>query len=238
VLAALSRRRSRVQVPSGPQKVTRPGSSVGTSVRLKIGRSAVRPRPWPPSLSPGFEHRPPAETHGGRFAVRRLSDVSKLTSDDRDFPMIAVLSCTFAARRSTPPKPSRPPSTHPSGSGPGPGTPRWSALPDERPWRLDQARSATSGATVDGMAASAIPEAREALPEAPERSWAVAGVAARRLMPAGGRQQAERDRPAPRLRGALIQKRSIRQCGTVSWRRSSPSSHSSSQLLAPPACPG
>ena len=26
----------------------RPGSSVGTSVRLKIGRSAVRPRPWPP----------------------------------------------------------------------------------------------------------------------------------------------------------------------------------------------
>jgi hypothetical protein len=30
---------------SDPQ--TRPGSSVGTSVRLKIGRSAVRPRPWP-----------------------------------------------------------------------------------------------------------------------------------------------------------------------------------------------
>src|SRR5690606_37953100 len=26
---------------------TGPGSSVGTSVRLKIGRSAVRPRPWP-----------------------------------------------------------------------------------------------------------------------------------------------------------------------------------------------
>jgi hypothetical protein len=70
VLAALSRRRSRVQVPSGPLKSSRPGSSVGTSVRLKIGRSAVRPRPWPPSLSPGFEHRPPAETRGGRFAVR------------------------------------------------------------------------------------------------------------------------------------------------------------------------
>lgn len=51
----------------------RPGSSVGTSVRLKIGRSAVRPRPWPPSLSPGFEHRPPAETHGGRFAIRTVS---------------------------------------------------------------------------------------------------------------------------------------------------------------------
>src|ERR1700754_1430562 len=30
--------------------VERPGSSVGTSVRLKIGRSAVRPRPWPPPL--------------------------------------------------------------------------------------------------------------------------------------------------------------------------------------------
>ena len=42
-----------------------PGSSVGTSVRLKIGRSAVRPRPWPPSLSPGFEQRPPAETQVG-----------------------------------------------------------------------------------------------------------------------------------------------------------------------------
>ena len=33
---------------SGASRVPRPGSSVGTSVRLKIGRSAVRPRPWPP----------------------------------------------------------------------------------------------------------------------------------------------------------------------------------------------
>ena len=71
MLAALSRRRSRVQVPSGPQH-PRPGSSVGTSVRLKIGRSAVRPRPWPPGSSPGTEHRPPAETLGGRFAVQGL----------------------------------------------------------------------------------------------------------------------------------------------------------------------
>ena len=31
----------------------RPGSSVGTSVRLKSGRSAVRPRPWPPLLTSG-----------------------------------------------------------------------------------------------------------------------------------------------------------------------------------------
>jgi hypothetical protein len=29
-----------------------PGSSVGTSVRLKSGRSAVRPRPWPPAPKP------------------------------------------------------------------------------------------------------------------------------------------------------------------------------------------
>jgi len=34
---------------------------------------------------------------------------------------------------------------------------------------------------------------------------------ARRPMPGAARQQAERDRPAPRLRGALIQKRQIRQ---------------------------
>src|SRR5882757_7245697 len=29
----------------------RPGSSVGTSVRLKSGRSPVRSRPWPPSIT-------------------------------------------------------------------------------------------------------------------------------------------------------------------------------------------
>ena len=52
VLATLSRWRSRVQIPSGPQRLERmlciaprSGSSVGTSVRLKSGRSAVRPRP-------------------------------------------------------------------------------------------------------------------------------------------------------------------------------------------------
>jgi hypothetical protein len=36
----------------GAQHRSRPGSSVGTSDRLKSGRSAVRPRPWPPSLAP------------------------------------------------------------------------------------------------------------------------------------------------------------------------------------------
>jgi hypothetical protein len=52
VLATLSRWRSRVQIPSGPlwgerryRQPLRSGSSVGTSVRLKSGRSAVRPRP-------------------------------------------------------------------------------------------------------------------------------------------------------------------------------------------------
>jgi hypothetical protein len=34
----------------GRNITSRPGSSVGTSVRLKSGRSAVRPRPWPRSL--------------------------------------------------------------------------------------------------------------------------------------------------------------------------------------------
>ncbi len=99
VLAALSRRRSRVQVPSGPQALTprvvcaafcvseqvpcrrrtrrlgtmtraaRPGSSVGTSVRLKIGRSAVRPRPWPHSLSPGYT-APTSGNDGRRWLFR------------------------------------------------------------------------------------------------------------------------------------------------------------------------
>jgi hypothetical protein len=52
VLATLSRWRSRVQIPSGPLGKSGgtvsprwSGSSVGTSVRLKSGRSAVRPRP-------------------------------------------------------------------------------------------------------------------------------------------------------------------------------------------------
>ncbi len=41
-----------------PRAAFRPGSSVGTSVRLKIGRSAVRPRPWPPP-KPRIKHRDP-----------------------------------------------------------------------------------------------------------------------------------------------------------------------------------
>ncbi len=59
--------------PAGQNTKPHRASDIYTGgVILKIGRSAVRPRPWPPSLSPGFEHRPPAETHGGRSAVRGL----------------------------------------------------------------------------------------------------------------------------------------------------------------------
>ena len=40
-----------MNVNVAPTVVPGPGSSVGTSVRLKSGRSAVRPRPWPPPLT-------------------------------------------------------------------------------------------------------------------------------------------------------------------------------------------
>ncbi len=45
----------------------RPGSSVGTSVRLKSGRSPVRPRPWPQRTSSN-ERAPPSRV--GPFVVR------------------------------------------------------------------------------------------------------------------------------------------------------------------------
>jgi hypothetical protein len=41
-----------LDVNVAPVVVPGPGSSVGTSVRLKSGRSAVRPRPWPQIASP------------------------------------------------------------------------------------------------------------------------------------------------------------------------------------------
>lgn len=57
----------------------RPGSSVGTSVRLKIGRSAVRPRPWPPHETAGqsgaelrFRVFPARACHHGLAEVRPL----------------------------------------------------------------------------------------------------------------------------------------------------------------------
>ncbi len=51
--ATTRRRRGPVGSPGRryPRRA-RPGSSVGTSDRLKSGRSAVRPRPWPPSDPP------------------------------------------------------------------------------------------------------------------------------------------------------------------------------------------
>ena len=59
--------RGRLILACRTQLHARPGSSVGTSVRLKIGRSAVRPRPWPPradeprtARDPGYCSGPPA----------------------------------------------------------------------------------------------------------------------------------------------------------------------------------
>ena len=66
MLATLSRWRPRVQIPSGPLRL---GSSVGTSVRLKSGRSPVRPRPQPP---------PPYQ---GKHPRRDLEEWKKLLSD-------------------------------------------------------------------------------------------------------------------------------------------------------------
>src|SRR5882757_9579129 len=45
----------------------RPGSSVGTSVRLKSGRSPVRSRPWPPG-----KYGPSEASAGTWFACRVL----------------------------------------------------------------------------------------------------------------------------------------------------------------------
>ena len=46
----------------------RAGSSVGTSVRLKIGRSAVRPRPCPPHLCRSAHCRPVSGVYQDPFA--------------------------------------------------------------------------------------------------------------------------------------------------------------------------
>src|SRR5262249_35848329 len=54
------------------------GSSVGTSVRLKSGRSAVRPRPCPPSSSPGLQRPRSAVTRSGFLALLRLRTRSTL----------------------------------------------------------------------------------------------------------------------------------------------------------------
>ena len=109
VLAALSRRRSRVQVPSGPRVTsaqTWPGSSVGTSVRLKIGRSAVRPRPWPhPMTCRGAGHLafPGAPARRGR-PVRSCPDQRRAHSlstipPDRGGVLPTAPSCLEKHRR-------------------------------------------------------------------------------------------------------------------------------------------
>jgi hypothetical protein len=74
--------RSADAAPIARRRRSRPGSSVGTSVRLKIGRSAVRPRPWPPSLA-GLQQSPPAKTLVGTSLFRaslRSSRIDRVTS--------------------------------------------------------------------------------------------------------------------------------------------------------------
>jgi hypothetical protein len=91
VHAALSRRRSRVRIPSGPQHararaVARPGSSVGMSARLKSGRSTVRSCPWPPSDPP-------------RRPSRRLKELRAISAKIRADLLHSGLVGTWALRR-------------------------------------------------------------------------------------------------------------------------------------------
>ena len=61
---------------------SRPGSSVGTSVRLKSGRSPVRPRPWPPFLH-GHLPRPAVEWSSSRVRRPTIPLWSETTPDHR-----------------------------------------------------------------------------------------------------------------------------------------------------------
>ena len=77
--------------PCGKVSAAWPGSSVGTSDRLKIGRSAVRPRPWPPPGAAGQIHLACGSVHssgarngdqpcpwppGGRGTSTRMNSLS------------------------------------------------------------------------------------------------------------------------------------------------------------------
>jgi hypothetical protein len=95
-----------------------------------------------------------------------------------------------------------PPSTIPSAVDPHtveracPRVTRWSALPDERPWHPGAGLIGSAWAVGgwDGAPPSQMPEAPP--PETLSgRGAAVETAPARRPMPAGGRQQAERVRP-------------------------------------------
>ena len=73
----------------------RPGSSVGTSVRLKIGRSAVRPRPWP-HLGPALI----ARASGLRSpVVSSLVSVATLAGAPVDAPSARPLQAEERAHR-------------------------------------------------------------------------------------------------------------------------------------------
>ena len=82
----------------GGNSAFRPGSSVGTSVRLKSGRSPVRSRPWPPR-SIVVEHRSGTRSDGAdalqmrfveagvrRYPRRKVGDTMSAVSADSPYP--------------------------------------------------------------------------------------------------------------------------------------------------------
>jgi hypothetical protein len=80
------------RIRAGDGADTRPGSSVGTSVRLKIGRSAVRPRPWPLCL---LDETAGQGRYGGPSPYPR--QVPPVTAPDRGSP-IPIARRSHAAR--------------------------------------------------------------------------------------------------------------------------------------------
>jgi hypothetical protein len=79
----------------------RPGSSVGTSVRLKSGRSPVRSRPWPPSRVPFREAISPSLRRTIVECVeRRRHNIEFVVVKIRIYPQDTERSCNDTARRS------------------------------------------------------------------------------------------------------------------------------------------
>ena len=68
-----------------------PGSSVGTSVRLKIGRSTVRSRPWPPRKL--FEPFPDSELRMSCRGTRQLTGTG--STNQFCFALIRRCESTF-----------------------------------------------------------------------------------------------------------------------------------------------
>jgi hypothetical protein len=79
----------------------RPGSSVGTSVRLKIGRSAVRPRPWPPPKAQARSALTCLFAGSGSSVVLTVVDrgAPRITAARRSLLHVCCTRPTFIARR-------------------------------------------------------------------------------------------------------------------------------------------